>query len=489
MEYNTYSKKFFPLMLVCFVLASLIIFYYSLALPFFSDDFLVIYRLSKGNFNAGSFFRPLGDASLYIDWLIAGNKPFWFHLINTVLHGVISFFVAILAIEVLVFLNFQVKNFRNTGLLVGFIFLIYPYHAEAVIWIVGRGVLLSALAGIISIILFCRFGKSNAGYGGALLFFFIALLGYETAIAIPLLIIILSYISKRSVKKALVSASGFLIIFFLFLILRVSALNGSHEEESYFRMNESIFKYGCNFLALFMRSIVPPSRDSNDFIISTIITGISCLTIGVLLFKKMKLVFIEATWLVLLFIITLFPAVTVGIDTHDYEGGRFLYFSSVFFAIMIIYLIEKLASSSFRAIVISILITGLFLFSLSEVKKSWKEAAGIVSNIVGAKERFSKTNFFINVPDSKNGAYIFRNGFVEAMRMNHLISDSQKIEIVSYKVAEKSDKGISADPNPWECSGHLIKNKSDGIERRLPFNNYTVFYFQNNKFHKLCSNQ
>jgi tetratricopeptide (TPR) repeat protein len=122
----------------------------SLVNGFTMDDELYILRnrqvtdpslklLFEAN-GASNVFRPVTFATLALNWMAAGYKPFGYHLINLLLHaGVV--------VLLLLVLRSVLAGLGDGGLIsfaAAILFAVHPIHTEAVSSIVGRSELLAA---------------------------------------------------------------------------------------------------------------------------------------------------------------------------------------------------------------------------------------------------------------------------------------------------------------------------------------------------------
>lgn len=154
-------------------------------------------------------YRPLTQISFAINFLFS-HKPFGFHLVNVFLHSLNSFLVFLLAIKLF--------NDKKLGWLVAGLFLVLPIHVEAVTSIVGRAELLSFFFGLGAIYLWID--KRYLLTAGALL---LALLSKETAVVIPVLLILFSIHFGRKFSWLWYQVISFAI----YLVFRLSALGSN----------------------------------------------------------------------------------------------------------------------------------------------------------------------------------------------------------------------------------------------------------------------
>jgi len=89
---------------------------------------------------AGSvLYRPLTSLTFAIDRAVQeGMRPAWFHLVNVLLHGLVTLLVTLLALEAL--------DDARGAMIAGVLFAVHPVHVEAVAGIRGTVELLAAAA-------------------------------------------------------------------------------------------------------------------------------------------------------------------------------------------------------------------------------------------------------------------------------------------------------------------------------------------------------
>src|SRR6266403_741310 len=139
----------------------------------------------------GTFYRPLQTVSFMLDALVAGPKPFIYHLTNLLLHIASSLCVFWLLLT----LGYQ----RLLSLLLALVFALHPMFVPMVAWVPTRGDLLLTIFFIVSFILFIRSFRANrpalvVWHG---ITFFLALLSKETAVAVPPLCLFYYYFELR----------------------------------------------------------------------------------------------------------------------------------------------------------------------------------------------------------------------------------------------------------------------------------------------------
>ncbi len=105
--------------------------------------------------------RPAAVVSYAVDWTVSGGRPWWFHVVNVLLHGLVTALVVVVAGAWLLPVG---------ALGAGLLFAIHPVHVEAVANVVGRAEILAAL-GLLTAVLTARRYRRAAHRGTARLWF------------------------------------------------------------------------------------------------------------------------------------------------------------------------------------------------------------------------------------------------------------------------------------------------------------------------------
>lgn len=170
----------------------------ALSVYFVSDDFehlqiarlpllhFVGQQLIMGQVTASGyhlFFRPLGFASLFIDYRLFHSWAPGYHLVNLALHLVVVAGVYFLGLE----LGFSPRMSTVAAVL----FSVAPITVQPVTYIAARFDLIATALGIWSLVAYLHFRKSSSlsMYAAALLLFFLATFAKESIYVLPLLIV------------------------------------------------------------------------------------------------------------------------------------------------------------------------------------------------------------------------------------------------------------------------------------------------------------
>ncbi|MBN1622719.1 MAG: tetratricopeptide repeat protein [Endomicrobiales bacterium] len=154
----------------------------------------------KHSFQIESGARPLTLLSLMVDYKIWGKKPFGYHLVNVLLHGVNSVLIFILAI----YLGAKLTGKSNYifGVFSALLFSLHPLQAEVVNVASFRADLLVTFFYVLSIIFFIKADKrikwqSIIFYSMSVASFVFALFSKEIAVTLPLVILLYLWLYKR----------------------------------------------------------------------------------------------------------------------------------------------------------------------------------------------------------------------------------------------------------------------------------------------------
>ena len=118
-------------------------------------------------------FRPVTFATLALNWTIGGARPFGFHLLNLLLHALVTLLLYLLLQAILG----PSPQAKTSALVAACLFAVHPIHTEAVASIVGRSELLAAGFLLAAWILHVRDREIPA-----LVCFLLALLSKESAV-------------------------------------------------------------------------------------------------------------------------------------------------------------------------------------------------------------------------------------------------------------------------------------------------------------------
>lgn len=238
-------QHFKNLLIILFI--SNLLYFHTYQSPFHLDDFSTIVgrpfieNLDTFFDNASGIFRNRVFLlyTFALNYSIGGLNVFGYHLVNVIIHSIISVLLYFLVKEILIYQSFSAHGYRKTQLqhsntipfLTSLLFSIHPLQTEAVTYISSRSTLAVTLFFLGSFLFFVKgvsvFVKSTKGilhkvsfffyFLGGLLFFLLGTGFKETIIVLPLILFLYIFLFHfervRQLKKTLISGS--LLIFFL----------------------------------------------------------------------------------------------------------------------------------------------------------------------------------------------------------------------------------------------------------------------------------
>jgi len=279
------------------------------------------------------YYRPVFTTSLALDYSLWGENPLGYHLTNVVLHILVSILVYLLALKIV--------GRSEWALLAGILFAVHPVHSGAVAWISGRSGPLASLFMFLSLYLYISYKeRKNILYlAVSLPAFLLALLSKETAITLPLIVVLYEICFGDGKARRIVSPLIFYCLAAIpYLILRLSVLKvmGWSNQPFSHRLYTS-----CGMLAGYLRLLVAPINlkvfydipIKRGFLEGDVILPLFLLALIVaglfFLFRRNKRLFFCLAWIPL----TLIPV--SGIPTLIYPSPmaeRYLYIPSAGFA-------------------------------------------------------------------------------------------------------------------------------------------------------------
>ncbi|MBU1355200.1 MAG: tetratricopeptide repeat protein [Candidatus Edwardsbacteria bacterium] len=344
-----YQHRFFPYLLI----SLLVIAIYSQTVFFdFSSHDDVELLVEKAHFlkdpanilkafatdvvwgNRGIYYRPALTLSFMTDTLIGGTRPFIFHLGNILIH--------LLACCLLYLFLKTLKIGKPAALVAALLFAIHPVLIQAVAWIPGRNDSLLTAFVLLSSLCFLNYRRGGRILWGLLhiLSFFLALLTKETAVLLPVLLILYSFLHREKGEKLLdkrffLSMVGWITAAAAYLLLRTSALNGDAGLTDA-RMNtfrESLIGFVSYIGKIFLPINLSGDPIPADLPVAYGIAGLVVLLAGIFYLKiKNKKLFLFGIFWFLLFLAPTF----LGNTTYANFAEHRLYLPLIGFAIMLL---------------------------------------------------------------------------------------------------------------------------------------------------------
>lgn len=372
-------------------------------------------------------YRPLFHLINMLEYRLFGLNSTSFHAVNIILHACMSVMVFVI-IKTLMGRSASVKTGVTVpALMAGILFAVHPVHSEAVAWISARTELSFSFFILLSFWLYIRsYEKTwNAGYLLSLPVFALALLSKESAIILPVILLVHDIIFHgdkgwyRETAKRLLPFFGLIGIYLAFrvLVLGGFAPRNVHADLAGYQYVINIFPLFCWYLLKLpfpinlnvFHDLHPLSSLLNlHGILSVAVTAgfVSC--IGIL--RKNRLAVLGA----LIMAISLMPALYIPALGEAFVAERYLYLPSFGFVMMIASGIERTYAfpAQFRRATIAmiLIISGIYAAATIERNTVWQDNFTLFSDAVNKSPdaALPRTNL--------GNAYIEREYVDEAIR-------------------------------------------------------------------------
>ncbi len=398
---------------LCIVIA-LLVFAPVVPLGFLSDDLDVVHRVGVlHDLRQGGMFRPMQDLTVLAIHAMFGADPIPQRVFNIILHGLCAYllFRLLLGIGVV----------RNGATWMGaLLFLVYPFHGEAVIWIVGRSVSMAALFMLLGLLALLPSRHLSSALFVSSVCWFLALMSYESAVLFPLLALPLLLRRSTGLREVFPFMASWVVAFALYLTIR------------WIRLDQLVNEYGSNFLqhapkdyllnALYSTSrlFLPPGPLHRPWIMLGTLVGIVLCTILVMRARNREHGAHTQGLPILpwMFLVSMLTPVLVGVSTETSEGDRALYTPSLFLCAMVAIALAYLPTLWLRrSVLLGVLVAALVL--LIQLQQNWRHASRTLDTIVLQLQELQAigTTWVVHVPEEHDGAFILRHGLRPALEL------------------------------------------------------------------------
>jgi hypothetical protein len=464
-----------PRTLALYFAAGLLGYAAVLSSGFSSDDFVILGSLRNGESaitwgeHQGGFLRPVTIATFWLDLRLHGGHPVWMHAENVFLLACCAVLVHALAAR----LAPDLRAARWFSGFAGLLFLVHPSHVECVASISGRGDLLAATLALLGIVLgvdHLRHGRGARAAGVAAVWT-AAVFAKESALAAPGMFAALALFAfPRYPRRRLlvVLGAGVLAIGASFVARSlvfgdfIATAGGEHRLDVSPAVAWSALKRQA--LRTFVPALVPGDR-------STLIAAVAVLGLlaAALLAFARRLArpatrgpaLACALGLLAAYLCALVPAFGSKVQIASGEGERFVFLGT---SMAVLGVAAALFAEPSRRCARAAALAWILAYSVSLVPATarWRSAGLFATRIIEALVRDARgpTAVILNLPDSVEGAYVFRNGLPQAVGERR----SLYVEVVTTFTADRHGgaaavTGIAEYPDSWELS----------FARRMPY--------------------
>jgi tetratricopeptide (TPR) repeat protein len=338
-----------------------------------------------------NYFRPVMHLVYMFNYHVFGLKPWGFHLMNILIHAGVSALVFILAD--LLFVKSSSSGsvpFRLPPFLAAILFATHPIHTEAVTWIASLPELSFSFFSLLSLYLYIRYRDGSKNYYIlSVLSFFVATLCKETALTLPLMLIVYDYAFIKKKERLAVFIKRYMpyfIVMGVYLAMRYNALGGLAPNKSHQELGS--YQYFINIFPLFaqyMGKLILPINLNAYYVLHPVSSAFAARSIisfcivtvfillAVLALRKSKIAFLSLAFIA----IPLLPVLYIpGVGENTF-AERYLYFPSFGFALLLVWLLARtglrLPKGSRLVIWVALVLIGLYSAGTISRNSVWKD--------------------------------------------------------------------------------------------------------------------
>lgn len=344
---------------------------------------------------AANYYRPVMHIAYMINFHLFGLNPTGFHFVNILLHSLNS--ILVYYVFLLLLNRHDPENAPAhpcSSFLGALLFATHPIHTEAVAWVSGIPELTFTFFGMLSLLIFIRSRGKTASPSWAdsivsALMLFIATLCKETALVLPVLLLVYDRMFPEKRLRLPGSVQRYVPYIALALVyfgLRYHALQGMapvkrHAELSGYQYLINVFpillKYveklilpvGLNVFYAFH----PLGSIWNAIGVGSVFFSMVLLFLLFVSYKKSSMAFLG----ILVTLIPLLPALYIpGLGENPF-AERYLYFSSIGFVLLMVLGVDLLRSSrpkiTVPVVVACCMVSAAYSYGTIDRNRDWKD--------------------------------------------------------------------------------------------------------------------
>jgi hypothetical protein len=400
-----------------------LVYWPTLHVGLLSDDFPLIERADRGAIfsNRGEFIRPAPIAI----WAIVrrvSSSPVALHALNLAIHTLNGALLALVAIRI--GLAPMLAGVAAT------LFVLFPAHLEAVAWVSGLQEL-AMTAGVLTFLVFVVSDRpSVAGTPAGALALGVALLSKETAVIAPVVALTLIPLvaPDRRAHAGKLIAAGFVLAagYAMWRLTAIATPSGYQQAPSRY-FGKELVSHLFGTLAV-PWSVAELTRLPWLGLLSALagfgvgVIGLSCGARDATHRRRLTLLGI---WIV----VAVLPVYQFFFVSPTLQGSRYLYLSACAWMLLVASTVSALASLPSRwpsqaAWIAVAAAAAVFAVGVRWHAQPWNAAAGLRDRVLAETRRVQTDHHcdareidVRDLPDSVEGAYVFRNGFPEALAM------------------------------------------------------------------------
>jgi tetratricopeptide (TPR) repeat protein len=359
------------------------------------------------------YYRPLFSALFTINYALFGaTSPFGWHLVNVLIHALVTLFVFIVCKEF--------TQSRKLALVTASLFAVHPAHAESVAWISGVTDPLMSVFLLPAFYFYLLYQKSGKAYFIALvlLFFLLAMWCKETAIALPLVIAYCelfhfnkSVLLTKKITRLSILAALFVIPLAIYIALRHLAFGGFVTSDDLRYPLSAVIQTIPIAMAKYLWLVSVPVGYSYQHY-TPFVTSVASLQflapllllvviIGAIIFSKSPLLKFSGIW----FLAFLAPALAgiINFDASYIVQERYLYLPLMGFCLAVALGIEWLASRRWfpqpkrLAVALVALIVMIWGVSYLKANSYWYDTVRVFQRAVEADPKSAEAHAALSI--------------------------------------------------------------------------------------------
>ena len=431
-----FRTVFFAGILVCM---TVLLYAPTLVSGFFSDDwhwlFLTATQSSVWQYfttniigtRNGSSYGPLLNLFFTMQYQVFGLHAFWYHLVNLLAHlGVVSLIYTLVA---------KMTGNKPIGYVAALLFTVLPAHSEAVVWVASETHVFGTLFFFLSIYAYYRFvtGKEKLWYGLAMLSIVLSLGIKEISITFLGVYLLIEFFYGRDkkgwflwlwqvVQRFIVPLV--LLLGYLWLRRYATGYVAGYYGQTHLTIDLAALRQ--MFIALTVNIFFThPYRlqGANWFFQHEWLWWSLCLSVLGSIFATAKIYHRHLFFFVGAYVVVSLPFLTLLLNPSNDEGERYVYLLSVFavsfVAVWWYALCARLLRGRTLFFVGTTILCLVFAIILRQKNHHWVVSGQVVTSILAhvTELHIEPTDYiyFVGLPDTVQGAQIFRNAIKEAI--------------------------------------------------------------------------
>lgn len=207
-------------------------------------------------------YEPLTELTFSIIYYYAKENPFYYHLINLIIH--------ILNVILIFYLFLILTKNQVISFIVSILFAIHPLHVESVAWISELKDVLYSFFFLLSLIFYLKYKERTHArilfYILSSVFYIFSLLPKPQGLLLPFLLFIFDYfISEKIEKKLFIEKLSYLFIFTIFFIILISGYKTNTGGEKLIGQTKINFFNGTYSFLFYLIKCFLPFKLSNIY--------------------------------------------------------------------------------------------------------------------------------------------------------------------------------------------------------------------------------